>query len=86
MKRVHTVSDDTLIEKMVIIANEYGRTKDTKELSKELGLKVATIQQYAGGLRSIGVDVAKMKRSGIYLRALAVLKKDYPKLCKNVKV
>lgn len=78
-------SDDVVINKLVQIAQEYGRGKNAEELGKELGLKKETVQQYANGLRSLGVDVAKMHRTGIYLRAVAVLKKDYPKLCTKIK-
>jgi biotin operon repressor len=78
-------TDDTVVTKLVQIAQEYGRGKNAEELGKELGLSKSTVQQYANSLRSLGVDVKKMHRTGIYLRAVAVLKKECPKLCTKIK-
>lgn len=85
MAKILKGSDEAVVDKLVVIAQTYGRTKDASELSKELGLKRETVQSYANGLRSMGIDVAKMKRTGVYLRSVARLVKEAPKLCKRVK-
>ena len=73
-------SNASVVEIMKDVARTYGRTETAKTLASKHGVKSARIQAYATGLRAMGVDVAKIRRTGMYLRAVDELRKSDPQL------
>lgn len=68
------------------VAKSYGRTATPLELARKYGTNVSRISAMATQLRAWKVDVARVRNAGIYLEAIAELKKEEPKLTQHVKL
>lgn len=73
------------VEIMKSVALTYGREETPTSLAKKWGVSKSRIQAYATNLRGYGVDVAKMRRAGLFLRAIDELRKEAPQLFKQEK-
>lgn len=62
------------------VALTYGRTQDALSLAKKYGKKMGAISGIASNLRALGVDVPRVKRAGIYIEVVDLLRKEKPSL------
>jgi hypothetical protein len=65
------------------IAINYGTNETPDERSKRLGVDRRKIIQWSYGLRGAGIDVARIKKYGLYLKVAHELAKTHPELIKK---
>ena len=76
--KIYSTTDTVAMYKDV--ARTYGRSANASELARKWGKKPSYIQSVANSLRGYGVDVAKMRKVGIVIRAVDELRGESPEL------
>lgn len=82
MKRIYKTKEE-LIEQVKFIAEHYGKDKSCREIADKLNIKSSALSARVSSLRSLGVDIPRIKRAGFMVYAVRELARTNPELIKK---
>lgn len=75
-----TMGHNATVEMYKDVARTYARSNSPQELAKKYDTKVSRISAIAMNLRTLGVNIPKMKKAGIYIATVDQLRNEDPEL------